>query len=72
MKQFLINVPVKAPSAMAAATVADLVQQLLAIGVADARATVEDCINGDEGDVEAAKSALDLEIGNVIASPAAC
>ncbi|WP_413460545.1 hypothetical protein [Herbaspirillum huttiense] len=72
MKQFLINVPVKAPSAMAAATVADLVQQLLAIGLADARATVEDGINGDEGDVDAAKSALDLEIGNVIASPAAC
>lgn len=53
---------VQAPEGMAPEVVAKMVEKLIDIGLADAAATLEDNRNSDEGDVEAAQLATDLDI----------
>jgi len=66
MQEVTLSIPVKTNTSMAPGEIAAIVQRLIAIGLADAEATLEDGGNCDAGDVDAAQLAVSLEIGDPI------
>lgn len=63
MQEVMLSIPVKTNASVTPEEIAKIVQRLIDIGLADAGATLEDSNNGDDGDVEAAQLATDLNIG---------
>ena len=68
-KHFNLNVSVSTNADVTGEKVAEILRRLIDIGLADAGATLEDANNGDDGDVEAAQLATDLNISAPIVAP---
>lgn len=66
MHEVTLSIPVKTNASAKPEEIAEIVRRLIDIGLADAAATLEDAANGEEGDVESAQLATDLNIGTPV------
>lgn len=66
MHEVTLTLRVKASDSTTPEAVAQSVQQLLCIGLADAVATLEDAANGEDGAVKAAALAVELKISDPV------
>lgn len=63
MQEVMLSIPIKTYAPVTKEEIAKIVQRLIDIGLAYAGATLEDRNNGNDGDVEAAQLATNLNIG---------
>lgn len=66
MQDVILSIPVKTNASVTPEEIAKVIQRLIDIGLADAVATLEDSNN--DGDVEAAQLAANLNIGSAVVS----